>query len=85
MLNKLARKPTTNARRGYRSLHIWVERQKGKPNHCEKCGDTSDRRYHWANVSGEYKRELDYLDVHPWPHIERMRIDTLVQIKPLEE
>jgi hypothetical protein len=42
----------------YRDLHKWVEQALGKPSSCEKCGTTEDRRYHWANVSGSYKREL---------------------------
>ena len=43
---------------GYRALHNWVERQLGKPRFCEDCGDRnkSHRSYHWANVSGNYKR-----------------------------
>jgi hypothetical protein len=42
----------------YRSLHKWVERQLGKPRCCEDCGDKSlsHRQYHWANLSGNYKR-----------------------------
>jgi hypothetical protein len=43
----------------YRGTHNWIERQLGKPQKCENCGITEDRRYHWANISGEYKRELD--------------------------
>lgn len=61
----------------YRAVHQWVERCLGKPQRCEDCGDTTDRRYHWANLSGEYKRELyDWrrlcvpchkkMDVKPW-------------------
>lgn len=42
----------------YRALHNWVERHLGKPHLCEECGekDLSHRQYHWANVSGNYKR-----------------------------
>lgn len=45
----------------YRVLHQWVVRQLGKPGRCSKCGDTEwkDKRYyHWANISGEYKRDV---------------------------
>jgi len=44
----------------YRSLHKWVERQLGKPRCCEDCGDKSlsHRQYHWANISGLYKRVI---------------------------
>ena len=43
---------------GYRGLHIWVEKQLGKPRCCEDCGikTLSHRQYHWANISGNYKR-----------------------------
>lgn len=44
----------------YRSKHIWVEDRLGKPHICEYCGNTElrHRQYHWANISGEYKRDL---------------------------
>ena len=41
----------------YRSLHKWVERQLGKPKRCTHCGDASKSRYHWANISEEYKKD----------------------------
>lgn len=43
---------------GITALHNWVERELGKPKKCEHCGDTSKRKYDWANKSQEYKREL---------------------------
>lgn len=44
---------------GYVALHGWVKRRLGKPNQCEKCGENgSGHRMHWANKSGEYKRDL---------------------------
>lgn len=42
---------------GYAGLHTWVSRQLGKPKKCDHCGDTSDRRYEWANKSHEYLRD----------------------------
>jgi hypothetical protein len=42
----------------YRYLHTWVQRKLGTPQKCEICGTTEDRRYHWANKSGEYRRDL---------------------------
>ena len=47
--------------RKYRAIHMWVEYHKGKPSVCEQCGYTSEnkRQFHWANLSHEYKRELD--------------------------
>ncbi len=45
---------------GYFALHTWVQRHKGLPQDCEDCGATdSDRSYDWANISGEYRRDLD--------------------------
>lgn len=45
----------------YRSLHKWVERQLGQPRFCEDCGnrELNHRQYHWANVSGNYKRIIN--------------------------
>ena len=62
---------------GYDALHDWVRRHKGKAKHCEQCGDNEPRAYNWANISGEYKRELSDFksmcvpchmeyDNHPW-------------------
>lgn len=42
----------------YYSLHHWVERWLGSPSECENCGTTEASRYEWANISGEYKRDL---------------------------
>lgn len=44
---------------GYYALHHWINRVLGKPQHCVSCGDDSERRYHWANVSGEYLRDVE--------------------------
>lgn len=46
---------------GYSGIHYWIQRHLGKPNLCEKCGTTTAKQFHWANISGEYKRDLkDY-------------------------
>lgn len=46
---------------GYYALHAWVRRNLGTPSECSECGFTSDnrRQFHWANISHEYKRDLD--------------------------
>lgn len=44
---------------GYRGLHRWITLKKGKANHCENCDSNKKRMYHWANISGLYKRELE--------------------------
>lgn len=43
---------------GMVSLHNWVKRRLGKPNKCEFCGTTKNKRYEWANKSHLYKRDL---------------------------
>ena len=51
---------------GYRALHLWVERQLGKAKMCQNNSAHSSTRYHWANVSGEYKRDIsDWIEVCP--------------------
>lgn len=42
----------------YRTLHKWVERWLGKANHCSNDISHQSTRFHWANISKEYKREL---------------------------
>jgi len=42
----------------YRLTHYWVERVLGKPSHCENCEVTKAKRFEWANLSGEYLREV---------------------------
>ena len=42
--------------------HAWVVRRLGKPSNCELCGTTEKRMYHWANISGNYLRDVsDYM------------------------
>lgn len=44
----------------YVSLHTWVYRHRGKAVKCEFCGKQgTGKQIHWANVSREYKRDLD--------------------------
>ena len=43
---------------GYSAMHDWIIRQKGRPKICEHCGTTTAKKFEWANVSGEYKREI---------------------------
>lgn len=42
----------------YSAKHIWMKVNFGKANMCEEkeCSCVS-KNYHWANISGEYKRE----------------------------
>lgn len=42
----------------YIGLHNWVNKEFGKPRTCEHCGTTESKTYDWANISGQYKRDL---------------------------
>lgn len=46
---------------GYRGVHGWIKKHRGFPEMCEHCGKDglSGHSIHWANISGEYKRELN--------------------------
>jgi hypothetical protein len=43
---------------GYGSKHKWVRRVLGVPSLCENCDTTEAKRFEWANLSGEYKRDI---------------------------
>lgn len=48
----------------YRALHTWIQNRLGKPDQCKNCrkAGLSARQIHWANISGQYKRdELDWI------------------------
>ena len=48
-----------NKQMTYESVHHWVKRKNGKPALCENCGSTDKKAYDWANISGDYKRDLN--------------------------
>jgi len=43
---------------GYCALHNWLYLRVGKPQKCECCGTKTAKKYEWANISGEYKRDI---------------------------
>jgi len=45
----------------YHGLHRWVPKHLGKPTKCEHCkkDGLTGKLIHWANKSGEYKRDLN--------------------------
>ncbi len=43
----------------YVGIHAWVVRRQGRPMECSECGTTEYHRYEWANISREYKRDLN--------------------------
>jgi len=44
---------------GCSSKHCWINDNYGRPPACEHCqiGNLTGHKIHWANISGEYKRE----------------------------
>lgn len=52
------------AKASYSAIHHWVRRKLGKACKCELCGTSEIRKYHWANISGQYRRDLsDYFQL----------------------
>lgn len=45
----------------YSGIHKYIKSKLGSPMICSECEFTSENPYkiHWANISGEYKRDLD--------------------------
>lgn len=43
----------------YQAIHRWVRSRFGSATMCENadCNKLPCKRYHWANISGEYKKE----------------------------
>ena len=39
----------------YSGIHKWIVRVAGQPSLCEECGDNSDRKYQWADLSSNPK------------------------------
>ena len=46
---------------GYRGIHHWINKILKKPKNCELCdrGGLTGRKIHWANLSGNYKRDVN--------------------------
>jgi hypothetical protein len=45
----------------YITQHQWIARNYGKASKCVECGTKKSKRYHWANISGNYQRDVkDY-------------------------
>lgn len=41
----------------YAAKHIWITYHYGAPKVCEECCASDRKMYHWANISGEYRRD----------------------------
>lgn len=62
---------------GYRALHEWVQRWKGKPKKCSVCGKEKNR-VSWANIDHKYSRVLDdYIRMCPKCHGEYDSLNNL--------
>jgi hypothetical protein len=50
---------------GYRALHNWVQKYKGKARKCSFCGKNgSGKQIQWANIDHQYRRVLeDYISL----------------------
>lgn len=42
----------------YSRIHLWVNRVMGKAVYCSNDSSHEAKRFHWANISGEYKKDL---------------------------
>jgi hypothetical protein len=42
---------------GYMGLHAWIRKQLDSPSLCDHCKSTTEKRYEWANINGEYRRD----------------------------
>lgn len=47
-----------NMNMAYGSVHQWVKRKNGQPSVCDNCSSKNSKAYDWANISGEYRRDL---------------------------
>jgi len=43
---------------GYLAIHTWIQRKLGNLRKCDDCGTEVAKKYEWANISGEYKRDV---------------------------
>ena len=44
---------------GYVAKHLWINKHYGKAYYCENNSSHIAKRYCWANISGNYKRERE--------------------------
>lgn len=69
----------------YRKLHKWVENKLGKVKKCTRCSTTigDSKRFHWANISGEYKKDIsDWIRLCAQCHV---RQDWKTRVHPFKK
>lgn len=49
----------TSEKVNYAALHTWIKREKGNPIICKLEDHTCKGSLEWANISGEYKRDIN--------------------------
>ncbi len=69
-------KPLNRDIPGYFAVHDWIKRHYGKASKCEDCGTKETSRYHWANISGKYLKDVnDFKKLCPSCHKKMDRDD----------
>jgi hypothetical protein len=43
----------------YAGVHSWIRRELGPATHCSNDDTHESKRYEWANISGDYKRDIN--------------------------
>jgi len=72
-------------KRSYTRIHNWVNRQLGKATHCSIDKTHESTRYHWANISGEYREDLsDFRQLCPSCNIKLGFTENNKEIKRLQ-
>lgn len=44
----------------YRVLHTWIQRNYGKADRCDFDPDHTSKKFEWANLTGEYVKDIDH-------------------------
>lgn len=53
----------------YKQIHNWLYKELGKASYCSSYPEHTSKKYHWANVSGKYLKDLnDYVALCPKCH-----------------
>ena len=67
----------------YTAKHLWIKRKHGKPIKCDFDDSHKARVFHWANISGMFKRDInDWLQLCPKCH---RKLDGITGMKRTEE
>ena len=70
---------------GYSRLHLWVNRQLGKADRCDNDSSHTTTRFHWANISGDYKKDLsDWRPLCPSCNVKEGVTDSTKELKRLQ-